>query len=986
MTDLGITQKHIFPVPNKYILDTELAEFCDSGINILHVNCRSLKKHFSELITLIENCSETLLAVPLSETWLKKSNEDIFQIYGYNFVSNCRCLKSSGGVGIYIDSNYNYFIREDMSISNAVIECLFVEISISMHNKILLGVVYRPPNSSIKYFNDELLNLLHIIDTSKVLFSCISGDYNIDLIKKDKHESYQIFLNNLLAHSFWPAISRPTRVTKTSATLVDNIFIKIKDADLSGAILYNDLSDHYPIVLKIDLQFKSSVQRNKIITQRVFSDRKKTKFVRELENVDWDKFILDHLEKDDPRLSYSRFLEIYEKLYNRNFPITEIIISKKLRPRKEWMTLGLAKSCLTKAKLFKKFKTFPSISNEKKYKEYRNKLNALLVKSEKQFYDSKLKDSAENLKKFWTTINSLINPNKLSHKVDIHDMLAGTILIKDKRQITEHFNNFFSQIGADLAAKIPPSETSFSSYLKNPVLNSLFLFPTNETEIINIVKKFKNKKCAGNDDLRLDIIKLTIFQIVKPLVLLINQSLQHGIVPDELKIAKVCPIFKSGSKSDFSNYRPISILPSFSKIFEKVIYNRLNSFIQKNKILNTNQFGFRPHHSTYMALIELYDKITESIEKEEYTIGIFIDLQKAFDSIDHSILLHKLQHYGIRGVALQWFTDYLKNRNQYVSLDDAKSRSQPVTFGVPQGSILGPILFILYINDMAQCIKKGHLILFADDTNMLISDKNYDVLIQNVNIELENLSLWFKANKLTLNAKKTSYMMFGKRKVLVRKNIFIDMEELLEVEDTKFLGVHIDNRLNWKRHVGVISNKIAHNLGIIFKVRYKISSYVLKIMYNILIQPYLYYCTIIWGCAYHTNLQHLQSLQNRAVRLMTFSNYRAHSNPLFSKLKILKISEIYKMQLAIYMYRSKLNDIPNSKIDNSSFFNFVNTSHDTRFASRMHIPYYRTNVRKFNIKCAGPILWNQLALYITDANSIFLFKTLLTNLFLEQYV
>ena len=264
--------------------------------------------------------------------------------------------------------------------------------------------------------------------------------------------------------------------------------------------------------------------------------------------------------------------------------------------------------------------------------------------------------------------------------------------------------------------------------------------------------------------------KKSISAIAKPISFIINQSLEMGRVPDFIKIAKVVPIFKNGLKSDITSYRPISVLPSFSKVYEKVVSKRLNSFCMKNNIINEFQCRFRPHHSTHMALLHLYDRLTEAIEANEFTVGVFVDLQKAFDTIDHGILLKKLEHYGMRGVALEWIKCYLTNRKQCVKLNGVSSSYKCIECGVPQGSILGPLLFIVYINDIQNCSNVLQFILFADDTNIIASDKNWIHLENKLNTELSKLTAWFNSNKLPLNVKRLIIWCSGQKKKQLNHN------------------------------------------------------------------------------------------------------------------------------------------------------------------------------------------------------------------------
>jgi len=288
--------------------------------------------------------------------------------------------------------------------------------------------------------------------------------------------------------------------------------------------------------------------------------------------------------------------------------------------------------------------------------------------------------------------------------------------------------------------------------------------------------------------------KASIHNVAEPISNIINCSLINGVYPDPLKIAKVCPIFKNGEKNLFVNNRPISVLPSFSKIFEKVVFNRMMNYLTVKNIISCSQYGFRQKYSTYMPIIDLFDKLSVSVDRSEFSVGLFIDLSKAFDTLDHNILLGKLEHYGIRGIVLSWFRSYLDCRKQYVSVNGTSSTLQNISCGVPQGSILGPLLFIVYINDIVNCSDILHFILFADDTNLVYSNTKSVSLKTALNAEPYKLSKWFCVNKLYLNIKKTNYLIFGYKHLLNHNEnfaLYLNGNKLEEVKCTKFLGVYI---------------------------------------------------------------------------------------------------------------------------------------------------------------------------------------------------
>ena len=325
-------------------------------------------------------------------------------------------------------------------------------------------------------------------------------------------------------------------------------------------------------------------------------------------------------------------------------------------------------------------------------------------------------------------------------------------------------------------------------------------------------------------------------------------SFENGIFPDSLKIAKVTPVYKSGDNSSLSNYRPISVLPCFSKMLERIMYRRLYSYLQENKILCSKQFGFQTGHSTDHAIIQLVEQIYENFEENKYTLGVFIDLAKAFDTVDHKILLRKMEIYGIGGTTLKWFENYLTNRKQYIQISNIKKTDlKDVVCGVPQGSILGPLLFLIYVNDLQYASNLLDPIMFADDTNLFYAEENIKTLFDIVNIELQKISQWFISNKLSLNVTKTKYSFFHKPSKkdnipLVLLKLSICNNEIKQSESIKFLDVFLDENITWKDHY--TENKIAKNIGLLFRSKPYLTKKCLLSLYYSYIHTHISYANI----------------------------------------------------------------------------------------------------------------------------------------------
>ena len=408
----------------------------------------------------------------------------------------------------------------------------------------------------------------------------------------------------------------------------------------------------------------------------------------------------------------------------------------------------------------------------------------------------------------------------------------------------------------------------------------------------------ENKTSCGVDGISNSLLKSIKSEIVQPVTVLINQMLTTGIFPDKLKNAKVVPLYKKGDNTLFSNYRPISILPSLSKIFERIVYSQLYAYFECNKLLYSSQYGFRQGHSTEFAALELIDKIAFLMQEGKVPVGVFLDMSKAFDTLNHDILLDKLSYLGISGISKDLLASYLSNRQQYVRFDNQNSEIAQITTGVPQGSILGPLLFLTYINDFVDTSTLFNFMLFADDTTIIskIDAKHVNL----INKELDKLFLWLELNKLSLNISKSKCMFFHQsQKSIIYPIITINGVEIEKVDNFNFLGLIINKNLKWNSHVNYIASRMSRSIGLFMILRHTLPTDILVLLYNSLILPHMTYCLLAWG-DHHNNIS---LLQKKVLRIITFSKLFAHSEPLLKQLSLIKFEDMVKIQQVKFYYR-----------------------------------------------------------------------------------
>lgn len=573
----------------------------------------------------------------------------------------------------------------------------------------------------------------------------------------------------------------------------------------------------------------------------------------------------------------------------------------------------------------------------------------------------------------------------------VPDSIVGSngMEIKNRQQIANSFNNFFITVGSNLQQNIPPSNDDPADNIRTNVEIPLEEFASSDAEeIIYVVHNMKNVG-AGLDGINAKIFKRTFKSIINHLTHFINICLSKGIFPKQLKVAVVKPIYKGGERKILSNYRPISILPYISKILEKLIYIRLMAFLQENDIINECQYGFQKGLSTYMPLILLQEKITKAFEKGRSVVGIYLDLRKAFDTVDIEILLSKLKKYKIDSVALKLIRSYVSERTQCVKVDEYISDICNVNMGVPQGSILGPLLFILYINDFPSICINATCLLYADDTALFFESNDQQHLQSMLDSELPKINEWLNTNKLSLNTEKTYYQLYSNTCNVTNVIVSLNGKNIKPVDKVKYLGVYIDDKLSWKYHINHLANILSRNVGILYRCKFFFERKQLMMLYNSLVLPYINYCCIVWGHTFPSYINKLALLQKKAVRIIIGSTRLAHTNPIFVQLNILKIDDIVKQQ-ALLLIHKKLNGLLPQNI--SELFTLKEeTGFNTRRIQHIVETFTDKRYRTNTIGWVGPRLWNSIAVPIFPLiqnipNSKNIIKNITKSFFMQTYV
>jgi Reverse transcriptase (RNA-dependent DNA polymerase) len=912
-----------------YDVDSFIYKFKDAKSPIfLNLNIQSLNSKHSklkELTNLFLKNGIPIDVIGLQETWNIKY-ADLLELPGYqSLVYKNRTTGNGGGVGFYIRNGINFKIIEPpfRSFVNKVFESLTVEITDSSNRackQYIISNVYRSPTLARGYtaveqydeFSSKFEQLLEFLNSSNK-DSYVFLDSNINLLNVDNNQTANSYIDIVCNNSFLLTNFKATRMQNNCNSLIDHILSNDKSVKMTSGSIIDDLSDHWVTFLQPNLNVKKRRGKTENVSKRLINDANLTRFQDSLKNLHWN----DVLVTDNVNDCYNVFWGTFKTLYDLHFPIVTKRFNRNYHKANNFMSVGLLTSRRTKINLLKISLTEPNHENTERYKQYRNLYNKLIRIAKKNDTIERLNKCKKNSKKTWEILNEFTGKSK--NKPTVQKICSDGVEYTDSKQKANVFNKFFCGIGEQISNSVEPTSANFNDYLtENPNTIPLEFGNISQAEFITIIENLEPKNSNDIDGISNKMLKFLRFELAMPLVHLFNLSLRSGEFPSNLKTSRTVPIFKSGSPTLCDNYRPISLLSSISKVLEKAIACRLVNHLKYNKLLNENQFGFQEGFSTVHHLLKLTNHVTKELNKKNYTVGIFLDLKKAFDVVPHNILLKKLEKLGVRGLALKWFTSYLEGRSQRVEIEGQLSDIEALTISILQGSILGPILFLCFINDLPNCTELLTL-LFADDTAGLTSGPDLKQLIVTANLELQKIATWFRANKMAVNVSKTKYIIFkpkGKKVHLaVKEGVLFnnndlngnnDESKIFELEriyddnpnvndrSFKLLGVYLDENLSFNQHCAHVCSKLSQANYIIGRAKNFLPKQALKTLYYSVFHPHLLYCLPVYSCTSNKNINKLKIMQKKVIRSVCNANYNAHTEELFKQLNILPLEKLIK--------------------------------------------------------------------------------------------
>jgi hypothetical protein len=795
---------------------------------------------------------------------------------------------------LYVRSSITCSVTEPLIGDANCLKCCFEGTSIV--------AIYRSPSyEKLDRFFSGLDNIIQSINSTNLV---VIGDINIDIKENNTHPYSEEYLNLMASLGLLPAHSLPTR----DGNCLDHVMLKTKLSS-KAAVLQAVITDHYPVVLSLKL--KNTCLRPSLnnFINYINHDGVKT----ELNSTNFNTI----LDETNPEFAASNLIAIINSVINNHKEKKRV--SRKFKIIKPWITSGLLRCIRNRDSMHQKLKKDPdNYILKTTYNRYRNFCNSLLKKIKIAYEKGEFEKAKNNPKEMWNVVKTVTNTKR--HKRSPEEILR---IDKDARTSIDSVNRFFVNIGKNLASKFPlPTQIEKTNCYPPTVsmVNSFVILPISETEVERLIMSLRSDCALGWDDIPARVLKQSCNTLVKPLTHVLNLCITKGVFPSVFKRAVVHPIHKGGDRDLITNYRPISVLTPFSKILERYLNKSLKNYLEKHGIISDNQFGFRSHKSTEDAVSKLVETLVVNTDAKRKCYGIFLDLTKAFDTVSIAILLSKLETLGIRGIPLDMFTSYLTNRTQSVKIGSVISSEEQISYGVPQGSILGPTLFLLYINNLCNMyIDNCTILSYADDTALVVHGDCWVSARRNAEGAIRTVLKWLSDNLLTLNLSKTRLVRFdiSKSKKYEPNSDHViahtcsedtlglcGCEPLEMASSVKYLGVHVDAGLDWHIQIKAITERTRKLIYIFKNLRNSADRCTLLTIYFGLCQSVISYCIPVWGGADKTSMLKLERAQRAILKVITCKKRTFPTKELYAECEVLTVRQLAVLRLILRRHQT----------------------------------------------------------------------------------
>ena len=948
--------------------------FIGKGIHLLHLNIRSLfcKNKFDMFKEQMSNSKADIIC--LSETWLKEGlTTNIVNIPGYrmtrldrNWLEN-NSLKKGGGVCTYISENINFTDTDvcKFNKSSQDIEIQWLTLKFPKMKDMIIANIYRPPQGNVKNFCKCLKDCLNDINSLSNKDVVVMGDFNINILKKTSDDSKDL-LNLMLCFGFKQYVNEPTRYgNNNNNTCIDLIFTNCDHISNSGTLNLN-YSDHQAVFIT---KKKQNINPgNMSFTGRSYKNYNVEQFQETLNNENWNELF----NIDDPNIAWDFLINKVMKILDLMCPLRNFNIKKY---KEEWMNRDIMELIIDKDKALKKAKRSRNPDDFNIAKRLKLEIGKIIRNAKENYLNNEFENAKGDPKKFWKNIYSIIPKSKMENKKDIIHLKNDESNNVELSDTSTYINNFFINIGPELANAFVDKWEYFGKEEDAKIEN----VKINRGIVHLLVNNIDISKSSGIENISSKCLKDALLVLNTQLSYILERSIITCIFPDKWKIATVVPLFKGGVKENVSNYRPVSLLPVPGKILEKIFHDHLMKFFDDNNSLCEKQNGFRPHHSTTNSIVELTNDIYNEINCGNVTLAAFIDLKKAFDTVNHNILLEKLNYMGIKGDTLSWIKSYLNNRYQKTICNSTLSDLGKIKCGVPQGSILGPLFFLVYIDDIKNILAENNYQLYADDTVIYCSGKSFEEVHGKLQSILNNFTSWCTKNALTINTKKTKVMAFGSNNKIKKAkniNIKINKENIGNVPTYKYLGVNLDQTLNFRYHTENLLNVLNHKLYMFSKIRRYLNDQSAIRIYKSMIVPYFDYGDISFMSSKMREVKKIDKYHIRGLRISFKIQGKIEDRELFKLGKVSNLENRRLMHLRNFMFKNKSKCIEENE-------NRIVTRENSGPTFRVIKPNCESFKR--SVYYTGAIDWNSLDAEKRNIKNYYEFKRVQKSWLLNTY-